>query len=480
MEDYDLIVVGAGSSGTLAAIAAGRLGLNVCLIEKGPRIGGVPVNTLMGSFTNIYFDHTGTINASLIVGDVIERLIQSGATSFKSMEELMDVSSIYQITIPYQPEAYEAVLMDMLLEAGVTIYLNTEIADLHMINHRIDAITVQSNFESKKLHAKVFTDASGNATLAQRAGASTYCQTKSSYGCLMRIGGVDITKTLEYIGRTRQWEADQAFDSWLNNHLEGRAYQATGLNLRTPVTYDHAPRQNLDDKYMDDVKWQYILDRWKQSGLIYTLETSLFRHALKDAIEAGDYEIEMLYSQDKGVTMNGDGISVGSWGKNVALVNVAKAFGFNPGSMEDETKANIMSRQYNVMFAKFLKKYIPGFEESFLMDQGAKATNRSWQHVDNSAYKGGIYDMPIYTFKTIYQHVPARQIPYATILGDQVENLLVVGKGAYQSEQFRCQISCMLMGIASTAAANTLIADGGTIHTLNPEVFQSNLDLLFN
>lgn len=53
--------------------------------------------------------------------------------------------------------------------------------------------------------------------------------------------------------------------------------------------------------------------------------------------------------------MNGDGISYGSWGQNVALINVAKAFGFNPKYMEDESHANILSRKYNLTFLSFLK-----------------------------------------------------------------------------------------------------------------------------
>ncbi len=49
MRNFEAVVIGA-SSGSLSAISAGRLAKDLLLIERGNRIGGVPVNTLMGSF----------------------------------------------------------------------------------------------------------------------------------------------------------------------------------------------------------------------------------------------------------------------------------------------------------------------------------------------------------------------------------------------------------------------------------------------
>ncbi|MBZ4302465.1 FAD-dependent oxidoreductase, partial [Streptococcus pneumoniae] len=86
----------------------------------------------------------------------------------------------------------------------------------------------------------------GNATIASASGANVY-EKNSSYGCLMRVGGVDITKTLEHIEKTKQWEFEEGYNEWLDNVLANRKYRATGAVLRDPVSYDHAPMLTKDD-----------------------------------------------------------------------------------------------------------------------------------------------------------------------------------------------------------------------------------------
>lgn len=34
MKDYDIVVIGAGAAGMMAAIAAGRRGCQVCIVER--------------------------------------------------------------------------------------------------------------------------------------------------------------------------------------------------------------------------------------------------------------------------------------------------------------------------------------------------------------------------------------------------------------------------------------------------------------
>ena len=365
----------------------------------------------------------------------------------------------------------------MLLEAGVEIKLNAEIVNVEVKENKISKIKITSNGFPQIVESKLFVDATGNAYLATLSGAKTY-EKNSSYGCLMRIGGVDIEKTLAHIEKTRQWRDIEGYNEWLEKKLVNKAYKGTGGILKSPVTYDHAPIMHKDDFFMNDEKWEYIIKRWKNYGLIYTLELSLIREELRQASENGDFEFEMMYSKDKGVTFNGDGISYGAWGENIALINVAKAFGFNPNNHEDETMANIYSRQYNIMFANLLKKYIPGFENSFLLDHGGRAANRSCTHIDNSSLVDEIFDTPIYTFKTMYHYQPAKPIPYRAIMGEKIENLLVVGKSAYQSESFRSQISCMSMGIAAAAVGKTIVDKGNSTYQLDVEELRLTLSSL--
>ena len=43
-EKYDLVVIGSGPGGYVAAVRAAQLGLKVACIEKEPRLGGVCLN----------------------------------------------------------------------------------------------------------------------------------------------------------------------------------------------------------------------------------------------------------------------------------------------------------------------------------------------------------------------------------------------------------------------------------------------------
>ena len=39
MIDYDIIVIGGGAAGMMAAISAAQMGAQVCLLERNPKVG---------------------------------------------------------------------------------------------------------------------------------------------------------------------------------------------------------------------------------------------------------------------------------------------------------------------------------------------------------------------------------------------------------------------------------------------------------
>lgn len=86
----------------------------------------------------------------------------------------MNVNDFYQITIPYQPEVYESVLTDMLIESKVDILLNVEVNNIIYDSKNIKSLEILSNQEVKLIDSKVFIDATGNATIASASGADVY------------------------------------------------------------------------------------------------------------------------------------------------------------------------------------------------------------------------------------------------------------------------------------------------------------------
>ncbi len=79
---YDLIVMGAGSAGASAAIAAARSGSNVLVIDRLPFVGG----TSTGVLDTFYGFYTPGEKAKKIVGGIPDDVV-SGLAKFGSMIE---------------------------------------------------------------------------------------------------------------------------------------------------------------------------------------------------------------------------------------------------------------------------------------------------------------------------------------------------------------------------------------------------------
>ena len=74
MENYDLVVVGAGSSGISAALTAAEAGLKVALLEKGDKFGGAGMFGAQGLFgANTKLQKEAGVNYS--VKDAYEEIL---------------------------------------------------------------------------------------------------------------------------------------------------------------------------------------------------------------------------------------------------------------------------------------------------------------------------------------------------------------------------------------------------------------------
>lgn len=102
--EYDIIVVGSGSSGIGAAVAAGRNGGKILLIESQGSVGGISTPGLMSHFT-------GNVDSALY-WEILER--QTQKNYFKGGN-----------VIEIDPELLKNVYFKLLEEVGVTILLYT-------------------------------------------------------------------------------------------------------------------------------------------------------------------------------------------------------------------------------------------------------------------------------------------------------------------------------------------------------------------
>jgi dihydrolipoamide dehydrogenase len=94
---YDLVIIGSGPGGYVAAVRAAQLGLKTACVEKWPRLGGVclnvgciPSKALLDSSEHFHFARTGLAGHGIIAGEVRMDLVKMMARKEQVVKELTD------------------------------------------------------------------------------------------------------------------------------------------------------------------------------------------------------------------------------------------------------------------------------------------------------------------------------------------------------------------------------------------------------
>ena len=193
--DADVVIVGGGTGGVFAALAAARNGAKTTLIEWKGYTGGVAVEggTALHSFYNLWKAFPGTEKTQLVRGipeEFIQRLYSAGGTSGHCE---MDLNFDYDsVCTAVDTEIYKRVSMEMLAEAGVKMYLNTMFTDVFKDGDRIKAVIIESRSGREAITGKSFVDCSGYGDLSARAGAGFTEPNDYPVVNSMGVGGVKI------------------------------------------------------------------------------------------------------------------------------------------------------------------------------------------------------------------------------------------------------------------------------------------------
>ncbi len=198
MERYNVIVVGGGPAGTVAAISAARNGQKVLLVESGNALGGAMHNMLvlpfMEYFTPIHKGGTPFELARGIFSEIVDRNIEI-------MRDLEGNDAYFaRKPMAYFNEEYmKIVLSRMVREAGADILFHARFLSAECENNKISSIKVVSRGEVLTLEADTYIDCTGDAEVAYRAGFPTRLGRESDNLCqpmtlCFRVAGVDKAK----------------------------------------------------------------------------------------------------------------------------------------------------------------------------------------------------------------------------------------------------------------------------------------------
>jgi len=198
---YDLIVVGVGSGGFGAALAAARAGLSVLCLEKAEGIGGNAVRAGVSMWepgvggTGFPFEIYQQLKAypqAVGIYSFGRHISWDGWSAFPGGEHVIDPDRCYRDTLRrhpgaersadaafrqahwhgviFEPRVYQRVLRDMLAETQrVTILTETTFAKVEHANGRIRALHLTSG---DVVRGRFFVDATGGGALCQACGCA--------------------------------------------------------------------------------------------------------------------------------------------------------------------------------------------------------------------------------------------------------------------------------------------------------------------
>lgn len=162
---FDVIVVGGGMAGSMAATAAAREGAKVLLIEEAGCLGGSM--TTCGTGPMMTF-HAGDLQVIQGLGqELIDRLMKKGL----SVGHVTDTVGYTYTVTPFDAEGMKRELEIMVSEAGAQILYHAVVTHAQVENDRITAIEAHCCGQKLRFEADVLIDATGDADLAYMAGA---------------------------------------------------------------------------------------------------------------------------------------------------------------------------------------------------------------------------------------------------------------------------------------------------------------------
>lgn len=162
--DADVIVVGAGSAGATAAIAAARTGAQTVLVERFGFLGGTSTQVL-DTFYGFYTP--GTV-AYKVVGGIPDDVVAALKRHDAAFERPNTFGAGTGVT--YDPTLLKIVWETLALQAGVRLLLHSFCTDVVMEGDRIAGIVVDGKRGLLKLTARTVIDCTGDADVCHQAG----------------------------------------------------------------------------------------------------------------------------------------------------------------------------------------------------------------------------------------------------------------------------------------------------------------------
>ena len=162
---YDVIVVGGGSAGTIAAIQAGRAGARTLLIEKNARLGGVTINSGI-NYPGLF--HAWGVQIIAGIGwEMVARAVREEGGELPDFTLKPARHFRHQIRVDMM--IYPAILDQALMAAGVELLAHTMVGAAQETASGWD-LTICCKEGLKSLSCKALIDCTGDSSVVSLAG----------------------------------------------------------------------------------------------------------------------------------------------------------------------------------------------------------------------------------------------------------------------------------------------------------------------
>ena len=399
--EVDVLVVGCGVSGTIAAIASAREGAETLVIDRFGQVGG-----------NIGPGHIGGAPSLELPPVIADGVPGIGGEIIEKVEEF----SGHPFLLNYfeDSQTFSYVALKTLREEKVATLFNVYLGDVIKEGDTVKGVFVETKDGLKAILARVVIDATGDADVAFKAGAPVDAGPHHDFhpGLYFSIGNVDI----EVYRKVGEAEVREEHLEWMK-----RAYVACSPHVYPLLPYLKRAHENGDFQYIWDRDYGSIS---ADHGVFYST-VGVAEPSIPDPRRLERYGIV---------------------GGMVCLHYTGGAS--TSGDPELMTEVENDSREYLFALQQFTKRYVPGFERSYLHSTGAYFSARGGRSMialhnvcqedleqgsqfDDMAFLGFAGHRPVHSlWELVHDYEYSFEMPYRQFLPQGVEGLLAAGRSA--------------------------------------------------
>ncbi len=435
---YDVIVVGGGTAGVPAAIAAARGGSKTLLIERSGGLGGLMATGMPA---------LGILDRQLnkVVGGIVDEIVNELKGEEMAFGDLR--CPLHNSITTISPWWWRIVSSKKCIEAGVDIIYNASLLDVKVINGTVTAASFLSGSWVYDAECSVLVDATGDAHAAYLAGA------KFELGQPEELNAVisEQTKKEAYDpGRSKAGKVQPVSLTFclggVNTEEFMKYIKENPDTYKSPATYG----MHYDKEYLFN------------SPAIYV---TCFGEFIEKARANGDFDIP----RDRVIFATQPN-------KGEYLINATRVVDVDPTDPLQMSKATDELYRQVAMVTRFFRKYCPGFSECFIANIGSFAGVRESRRIkglrtvtkedidglnipDDSIALGGYNcDIHLSGVGLYFQPVGhAIGVPYGSMIPENVDGILVTGRSisvdSYALAVLRVMGCCLALGEAAGTAA---------------------------